>query len=180
MNANKQAKVKIVKEIVNKLQIAKSLVIANYEKTSVKQFEELRSRLREKEVEIKVYKNRLFRIAAKQTGLEKLEDSLTGLNVFAFGIKDDIWPAKIIANFSKEFKVLEIKSGIFEGKVVDATEMNKIASLPTFEEALAKLAMQLISPIKYVSIGLNELSKKDNHSEIITSFNQTKTESVKK
>ena len=166
MNASKQNKVNIVNEIVKKLQDAKAVVIADYQRITVKQFEELRSRLREKNVDLKVYKNRLFKIAAKKSGLEKLEDSLIGSNVFAFGMKDDISPAKVLAKFSKEFKVLELKSGVFEGKIIDATELNKIATLPTFEEALTKLAFQLISPIRYIGVGLNKLVTKDEHFKI--------------
>lgn len=157
MNANKQIKVNVVKEISKKLSDAKGIVVAKYDGLSVKEFQSLRSQLKEKNVELKVYKNRLFKIAAKEAGLGELEPTLTGANVFAFGMSDDISPSKILAAFAKEHSALELKGGTFEGKVVDAVGINEVATLPSFEEALSMLAMQLISPVKFVGVGLNQL-----------------------
>ena len=98
--------------------------------------------------------------------------------MFAFGIEDDISPAKVLAEFSKEFKVLELKSGIFEGKVIDAEGVNEVATLPTLEEALTKLATQLISPVRYIGVGLHQLTEGD-HLNASESKEETKTEEVK-
>ena len=157
MNANKQAKVNVVKEISKKIADSKGLVVAKYDGLTVKEFQSLRQQLKENDVELKVYKNRLFKLAAKEAGLSELDPTLTGANVFAFGMSDDISPAKVLAAFAKDHEALELKGGTYEGKVVDATGINEVATLPSLEEALSMLAMQLISPVKFVGVGLNQL-----------------------
>lgn len=159
MNANKREKARVVKEIKTKLQNASALVVIDYQGMTVKQFQALRKELKTKNIELQVYKNRLFKIAADSAGFKDLNTSLTGQNAYAFGSEDDIAPAKIIAKFAEEFpnNVLEFKSGIFEKKVVDAAELAKIATLPSYEEALGILARQMISPLKYIAVGLNQL-----------------------
>lgn len=162
MNANKKEKAKLVKEIQQKISDSKGLVVATYQGLSVKEMQELRKLSKEKDVELKVYKNRLFKIAAKNAGFEKLNDSLTGANIFAFGMSDDISPSKVLAEFAKKHKQVEFVTGIYEGKVVDANELKVVASLPTLEEALTMLAMQLMAPVKYVGVGLHQLTESDH------------------
>ena len=157
MNANKQAKAQVVKEISDRIANSKAIVVAKYDGLTVKEFQSLRAQLREKEVELKVYKNRLFKIAAKEAGYDELESSLTGANVFAFGLADDISPAKTLAAFAKEHEALELKAGTYEGKVLDAAGINEVATLPSLEEALTMLATQLLSPVKFVGVGLHQL-----------------------
>ena len=164
MNANKQIKVNLVKEITEKLNNSQAIVVADYSGLTVKEFQMLRKSLKEKDVELKVYKNRLFKLAAKEAGIGEIETSLTGANVFAFGMSDDISPAKILAAFAKDHDSLELKAGTFEGKVIDANAVHEVATLPSFEEALTMLATQLLSPVKYVGVGLNQLVE-DGHLE---------------
>lgn len=161
MNANMKAKTEVVKEISGKLNTAQAVVIADYSGLTVAEFQLLRRQLAEKDVELKVYKNRLFKIAAKEAKLEGLESSLTGANVFAFGMSDDISPAKILAAFAKEHETLKLKAGTYEGKVISAVEVNEVAMLPTLEEALTMLATQLLSPVRFVGVGLHQLTQSD-------------------
>ncbi|NQZ65760.1 MAG: 50S ribosomal protein L10 [Mycoplasmatales bacterium] len=161
MNENMKIKTEVVKEISNKINSSQSLVVAKYAGLTVKEFQDLRAQLAEKDVELKVYKNRLFKIAAREANLEELEESLTGANVFAFGMSDDISPAKILANFAKNHKALELKAGTYEGKVLDTDGINSIATLPSFEEALTILANQLMSPVKFIGVGLHQLTEGD-------------------
>ncbi len=157
MNANKQAKVNEVSEIKNKISKSQALVVVEYSGLTVKQFQVLRRELKAQDVELAVYKNRLFKIAATESGLAGLETDLIGQNAFAFGYSDDIAPAKILAKFAKDNEALKLKAGTFEGKVIDAAEVAKVAKLPSFEEALTILAMQLISPVKFIGVGLHQL-----------------------
>lgn len=157
MNANKQAKVNEVSEIKNKISKSQSLVVVEYSGLTVKQLQNLRKELKTKDVELAVYKNRLFKLAAKESGLSELETDLVGQNAFAFGYSDDIAPAKILAKFAKDNEALKLKSGTYEGKVISASEVAKVATLPSFEEALTILAMQLISPVKFIGVGLHQL-----------------------
>lgn len=176
MNANKQAKVEVVKEIADKIQRSQAVVIAKYDGLTVKEFQTLRNQLREKDVELKVYKNRLFKIAAKEAGIGELETSLTGANVFAFGMSDDISPAKVLAAFAKDHEALELKAGTFEGKVLDAAGINEVATLPSLEEALTMLATSLIGPVRYIGTGLHQLTEGDHLS---ANGSEAATEEVK-
>lgn len=157
MNANKQAKVSEVKEISDKLAKSQSVVVVEYSGLTVKQFQELRKELKAKDVELSVYKNRLFKLAAAEAGLSALDTDLVGQNAYAFGYSDDIAPAKILAKFAKENEALKLKAGTYEGKVISAAEVLQVATLPSYEEALTILAMQLISPVKFVGVGLHQL-----------------------
>ena len=162
MNINKQEKFNVIKEISLKINSSKSVVVANYTGMTVADFQELRKRLSEKDVELKVYKNRLFKIAAKEAGIGEINDSLIGSNAFAFGMSDDISPAKILDQFSKDKEILKLVSGTFEGKVLDSNGIAEIALLPTFEEALSMLARQMLSPIKFIGKGLFQLTQEDH------------------
>ena len=158
MNANRIAKESQVKEIVAKINASESLVIAEYAGLTVKQTQELRDNLREAGVELKVYKNRLFKIAAKEAGFDDLTTELVGPNAFAFGMEDGISPAKVLAEFAKTNDALKLKMGTYEGKVIDAEEVMQIATLPSYDEALTMLAMSMLSPIKFVGSGLHMLA----------------------
>lgn len=161
MNANKKAKVAQVKEISTKISSSKALVVAEYAGLTVKELQALRKELKEHKVELKVFKNRMFKIAANEAGLSALDTDLAGANIYAFGMEDEISPAKVLAKFAKEHKALKLKAGTYEGKVVDAKELATIATLPSYEEALTMLAMSMLSPIKFVGTGLHMLVKEN-------------------
>ncbi|MFP9075482.1 50S ribosomal protein L10, partial [Enterococcus faecalis] len=77
----------------------------------------LRKQLRDANVEMKVIKNSILSRAAEQAGLEGLGEVFTGPTAVAFSNEDVVAPAKIMNDFAKEAKALEIKGGIIEGKV---------------------------------------------------------------
>lgn len=164
MNENRRNKQAEVAEILKRIEGSKALVVAGYTGLTVKQLQELRSQLREKNVELKVYKNRLFKIAADKTEFGDINSEVTGQNIFAFGLDDDISPAKVLSEFAKKNEQLVLKAGTYEGKVVDVAELNEIATLPTYEEALMRLARALMTPINDLGIGLNMLTE-DGHLE---------------
>ncbi|MCK5945772.1 MAG: 50S ribosomal protein L10 [Mycoplasmataceae bacterium] len=157
MKTSRQIKEDVVREISEKISNSKSLIVASYEGLTVKELQELRSLLSEKNVELKVFKNRLFKIAIDQTDFKEINKEVTGQNIFAFGLDDDISPAKILSKFAKDHEKLVIKAGTYEGKVIDAAGVNEVATLPTMEEALTKLALALLTPIKDLGVGLNLL-----------------------
>ncbi|EGV00403.1 50S ribosomal protein L10 [Mycoplasmopsis columbina SF7] len=149
-----------VKEITDKLQSTKSLVVAEYRGLSVAELTKLRLLAKKSGVEVKVYKNRLFKLAASAAGHEDLNDHLVGPNIYAFSNEDELAPYKVLAAFAKENKLFVNKAGIFEGKVVDAKGVAEIATLPNYEEALTILARSLMSPLQQLSLSLKLLSEK--------------------
>ncbi|QSF13661.1 50S ribosomal protein L10 [Mycoplasma sp. Mirounga ES2805-ORL] len=160
-SALKLQKKELAKDIAKKLKNAKSLIIAEYRGLSVSEITQLRKEALKQGIDIKVYKNRIFKYAAKDAKIEGLDEHLVGPNLFAFCETDDIAPAKLIAKFAKDFKLLKPKAGIFEGKVIDAKGVADVATLPNYEEALSLLGRSLISPLQQLSIALKMYSEKE-------------------
>ncbi|MCR8613108.1 MAG: 50S ribosomal protein L10 [Mycoplasma sp.] len=174
MNKQKQAKVDTIKNIVQKIDKSKAMVVAEYRGLSVKKLQELRSELRKKDVEFIIFKNRLMKLALKESGITGLDENLVGPNGFAFGYTDDISPAKILFNFSKDNEELKIKAGIYEGNTITEEQVKEIAVLPTYDEALTILAMSMMSPLKNMSVSLKMLID-ENHIKADTVEAKTET-----
>ena len=152
-----EEKSKVVSEIKDRLQEAKSVVLFDYRGLSVAEVTELRRKLRENGSDYKVYKNTLTRRAVEESKLG-LEDYLTGPNAISFGT-DELSIVKVLSDFSKDHKALELKAVIIDGKVANAEELAKYASIPSREGLLTMLAGVLIGTVKDLSIALNLLAE---------------------
>lgn len=152
-----EEKSKVVSEIKDRLQEAKSVVLFDYRGLSVAEVTELRRKLRENGSDYKVYKNTLTRRAVEESKLG-LEDYLMGPNAISFGT-DELSIVKVLSDFSKDHKALELKAGIIDGKVANAEELAKYASIPSREGLLTMLAGGLIGTVKDLSIALNLLAE---------------------
>ncbi|MXR57547.1 50S ribosomal protein L10 [Mycoplasma hyopneumoniae] len=157
MNSFRKRKVEIVAEIDSLLKNSSSLAIVEYRGLTVNELEQLRKEFKSAGVLSKVYKNRLFKIAAENNGYLDLQTDLVGPNLFAFGTTDVIAPAKIIAKNAKEQPLLILKGGIYDNQVVSAAENALISALPSYTEALTMLASGLQSPLKQLAFGLKLL-----------------------
>ena len=142
-------KTAIVNELKEKLSTTKGAVLANYRSLNVAQDTKLRRKLREGGVEYRVIKNTLTRIAAAEVGITGLETYLEGPTVIAMSASDPVAPAKLLSDFIRENKLqtLEIKAGLVEGKVIDASGVKMLASLPPKEVLIAQLLGTLQAPI---------------------------------
>ncbi|KKB27040.1 LSU ribosomal protein L10p (P0) [Mycoplasmopsis meleagridis] len=149
-----------VQEINDKLKASKSLVVAEYRGLSVEDLTKLRILAKKINVEVKVFKNRLFKLAAKNNNFAELNEHLVGPNIFFFSKDDELSAFKLVSSFAKENKLLIAKAGIFENKVVNANGVIEIASLPNYEEALTILARSLMNPLQQLSLSLKLLSEK--------------------
>ncbi len=136
-----------VKSIQEKLKTSTSVVLTEFRGLTVHELAELRRKLREQEVEYKVVKNTLAKIAANQAGLSELTEFLAGPTALASGSGDIVAPAKILFEYSKEHEALRIKGGILEGQVIDASKVKVLATLPSREVLLATLFGTLNAPI---------------------------------
>lgn len=157
MNSFRKKKVETVAEIEKLLTDSSSLAIVEYRGLTVAELQQLRQDFKSSGVFSKVYKNRLFKIAAENSGYSNLKSDLIGPNLFAFGTTDPIAPAKIIAKNAKEQPLLILKGGIYEKAVVSSEENTVIASLPNYTEAITMLASALQSPLKQLAFGLKLL-----------------------
>ena len=135
-----------------------SVMIAQYEGLNVNELDALRKELREKGILFKITKNRITKIA-KETPKKDLEKYFTGPTAAAIS-SDPISTAKILTKFSKSNDKLKIIAGFMDGKVLDEKEVSVIATLPSLEEARAKIVGILATPAqKLVSILLAPGSK---------------------
>src|SRR5699024_8452909 len=99
----------LVEEVTEKFKAAASVVIVDYRGLTVDEVTRLRKQLRDAGVEIKVIKNSILSRAAKAAGLEGLDEVFTGPTAVAFSNDDVVAPAKIIDEFAKDAKALEVK-----------------------------------------------------------------------
>ncbi|MBE5816370.1 MAG: 50S ribosomal protein L10 [Clostridiales bacterium] len=147
MSSKLEEKKIIVEEIKNKLQNSQSAIIIDYKGLNVEQATKLRKECRENDVDYKIYKNTLIKIAANEIGLEDKEGVFEGPTAIAFGMKDPVAPAKILKKYIGEFKKCEFKAGIVDGEFYTADEVVKLADLPSKEELIAKMLGSLNAPI---------------------------------
>ncbi len=141
------AKQAIVSDIAQKLRDCKSAVLVDYRGLTVEEVTNLRNIFREKNIEYRVLKNTMVRLAANQAGIDGLDAYLTGPTAIAFGMEDAVIPAKIMADFIKNQKKTEIKGGILSGSVLDAQGIQALADLPPKEVLIAKMLGSMNAPI---------------------------------
>ena len=147
MSAFIQEKELVVNEIKEKLDRASSAVVVDYRGITVAEADLLRRRMREANVEYKIYKNTMVRRAVEGTSFEALTEVLKGPSGIAFGFEDATAPAKILDKFVKEFKKMELKGGVVDGEYYDAVGIGKVAQIPSRDELLAKLLGSFQSPV---------------------------------
>ena len=144
ITAEKKSKVAEMKE---KLSQGVGIVLADYRGITVAQDTKLRRKMREAGVEYRVGKNAYTRIAAQELGIEGLEEHLKGPVAIAISYEDAVAPAKVLADFIKEHKIVALKAGVLEGKVIDEQGVKALAALPSREVLLAKLMGSMNAPV---------------------------------
>jgi len=149
------AKATIVEDLQAKLNSSPFLFIADYTGLKVSQFAELRNRLWGAGARCHVVKNTFLRRAAKEAGLPEIE-GLKGQTAIIVGEKDVAAAAKILKNFTAEFKKPEVKSGVVDRLVVTTEQIKTIADLPSREVLLATLLGVFNAPASKLVRVLNE------------------------
>ena len=160
MNKNRTLKEAKVAEIKEKLEKAQSVILADYQGLTVEEDTQLRKSLREAGVEYKVYKNTLVTIAAKELNLEGICEYLEGPVSIAFGYEDATAPARILNDFAKDHKKLELKAGIVEGEIFDKDKVEQLATIPSKEVLIAKLLGSIKSPLSNLAYLINAIKEK--------------------
>ena len=156
---SKDAKKNYVEEMKKNFTANESVMIAQYQGLNVNELDALRKELREKGILFKITKNRITKIAIKETPKKDLEKYFTGPTAAAIS-SDPISTAKILTKFAKTHNKLKIVAGFMDGKVLDQKEVAIIATLPTLDEARARIVGILAAPAqKLVSILLAPGSK---------------------
>ncbi|EHD3784949.1 50S ribosomal protein L10 [Enterococcus faecalis] len=151
----------LVQAAAEKFESAASVVIVDYRGLTVEEVTNLRKQLRDAGVEMKVIKNSILSRAAKKVGLDGLDEVYTGPTAVAFSNDDVVAPAKIIDEFAKDAKALEIKGGVIEGKVSSVEQITALAKLPNREGLLSMLLSVLQAPVRNVAYAVKAVAEKN-------------------
>ncbi|AXA35546.1 MAG: 50S ribosomal protein L10 [Candidatus Sumerlaea sp.] len=156
----KPKKIEAVQSLKAKLQQAKSVVITEYTGMTVAEMTDLRARLRKEQVEFKVVKNRLAKIALREAGLNTMDDYLKGMKAIALGMNDPIAPAKVLVPYAKDNEKLKLVAGLMDNQVLSVEELVELSKLPSREVLLGRLVGSLSSPIQRLAFALHQTMAK--------------------
>lgn len=143
-----------VEQLTDKLSKAKAVYFTEYHGLNVEDITKLRREFSKVDVEFKVAKNTLIKLAADNNKLKGLDPYLSGSTAIAISYEDPTGPARVLKAFKKEHELPDIKGIIFEGEVLDGKEFKRIADLPTKDQLLAMLASSLSSPMTQLALTL--------------------------
>ena len=147
-----------VSEVAEQFKNATSVVVVDYLGITVEQATNLRTELRNAGVQFAVVKNSILSRAAKEAGLEGMDDIFKGPSAVAFSNDDVVAPAKILADFAKKVEALEIKAGVIEGKVSSKEEIESLAKLPSREGLLSMLLSVLQAPVRNTALAFKAVA----------------------
>ncbi|EPL9571974.1 50S ribosomal protein L10 [Providencia rettgeri] len=139
MALNLQDKQAIVAEVSEVAKGALSAVVADSRGVTVAKMTELRKAGREAGVYIRVVRNTLIRRAVEGTSYDVLKDAFVGPTLIAFSNEHPGAGARLFKEFAKANPAFEIKAAAFEGELILAKDIDRLATLPTYDEAIARL-----------------------------------------
>ena len=140
-----------VEDLSEKLSKAQSIYFTNYLGLNVSDVTSLRKKFYENGVEFLVVKNTLLKIASSKNEIVLGDELFSGSTAIALSYDEPVKAAKIIRGFLKDHELPTVKGVLFEGSYLDPSQFDKIASLPSKEESLTKLAIMLKSPVQNFS-----------------------------
>ena len=156
---SKEKKQTYINEMKSQFDKSEAIIVAHYQGLTVSQLDKLRAEMREHGIQFKITKNRITKLALDQTRCKELSDLFKGPTAVALS-EDAITSAKILTKFSKDNENLKILGGIMGNDILDVAGVKNVATLPTLDEARAKIVGILSSPAqKLASILLAPASK---------------------
>ncbi|HEX4836763.1 MAG TPA: 50S ribosomal protein L10 [bacterium] len=148
-------KVAEVEALEKRLRKASVVILTDYRGLTVSELNTLRSRLREASLEYRVTKNTLLNRAAERVGVTGLSPLLSGPTAVVFGTDDPGVPARLLQEFIRQYRKLEIKGGVVQGEALGADIVQALATLPTRTELLARVVGALQGPLRGVVSALS-------------------------
>lgn len=141
-------KVETVKETAEMLREAQAVVLADYRQLSVAQMNQMRRDLAQSGVQVRVIKNTLIKRAADEVGIVGLGPYLAGPTIVMASTTDPVAPAKTVQRKTREYRTLQIKAGVLQGRVLSAEDVRDLANLPGQQELRAQVVGTLVQPIR--------------------------------
>jgi len=139
----------IVKELREKIRLAKSIVLADYLGLKAQEVNKLRSEMKDKKAEVSVSKNTLLKVALREENINspELESDLQGPTAAIFSYEDAISPIKALFDFAKTGSFLKVKSAIFEGAYTNKEKIEEISKIQSKDELIARMLYAFKSPL---------------------------------
>ena len=147
---NKEQKQNYITEMTANFENSEAVLVTHYQGLTVKQLDELRKEMREQGIQFKITKNKITKLALEKTKCKDISNLFTGPTAVAMS-EDAIVSAKILTKFSKENKNLKILGGIMGSDILDIARVENVATLPTLNEARAKIVGILRSPAQKIA-----------------------------
>jgi large subunit ribosomal protein L10 len=140
---SREQKEEVIADLRDRVQRASSVLAVDYRGLTVDEMTDLRHKLREAgegQVEYRVAKNTLLKLATRDTAMEGLQSFLTGPTAVAFAYEEASAVAKVLVNYAKDNEKLEIKGGVVDGEVIDLAGVQALSKLPGKQELRGMLA----------------------------------------
>jgi large subunit ribosomal protein L10 len=150
----------IVAEVAEVAKTAYSAIGAEYRGLSVADMTELRVEARKAGVYVRVVKNTLAKRALADTDFACMQDELSGPLVLAFGREDPGSAARVAEAFAKKHDKFQVRLIAVSGQLLPATELDKLAKMPTYDEAVSQLMALMKAPVQKLATTLNEVPGK--------------------
>ncbi len=153
-------KQQIVSEVNQAASSALSAVLADYRGVSVEDMTALRKNARENKVYLRVVRNTLLKRAVADTEFECIQEVLVGPTILAFSQEDPGAAARVLKDFAKENDDFEIKALSVGGQLMDASQIDVLAKLPTVDQARSMLMSVMLAPVTKLARTMNEVPSK--------------------
>ena len=156
---SKEQKKQYITDMTAQFEKTEAVIVTHYQGLTMSQLDDLRAKMREHGIKFKITNNRITKLALEKTKCKDLSNLFTGPTAIALS-EDAITTAKILTKFSKENENLKILGGIMGSDILDVAGVQNVATLPSLDEARAKIVGILSSPAqKIASILLAPASK---------------------
>ena len=160
MHLTLQQKQSVVSEVAEAAAQAHSVIAAEYQGLSVGEMTQLRVKARESNVHLRVVKNTLAKRAFEGTDYGCLSDALQGQMVYAFSMEEPGGAARVLKDYSDSNAKLVVKLIAFGGELLDPSEIKRLASMPTYDQAISMLMAVMKAPVEKLARTLNEVPGK--------------------
>jgi len=135
----KENKIQIAENLKERFSKSKVVIATDYKGLNVTAMNDLRRKLREADIEYQVVKNSLLIRASQDTDVALIKDYFVGPSAIAISYDDPVAPAKVLTEFAKENKKLEIKAGVMGDKMLDLSAIKSLAFLPSRDVLLSQV-----------------------------------------
>jgi large subunit ribosomal protein L10 len=137
----------VLKDTQQRIQDVRGIYLADFSGMTVQSLSLLRKKCREQGVQFRVIKNTLLKRAFNARGIQELDEHLVGPTGLVFSPDNEMAPAKILADFAKEFERPRLKAAVVDGRLYDDKAIVRLAKLPSREVLLSQVIATFIAPM---------------------------------